>query len=229
MRVHSKLKAWIVVLFLCVTVSACSVFSPFNRGDAIESMLLDFATPECRLPCFQGITPSITTFEQAAEIAGFAGDTLTIPVMMDFRTEQGIPIEVEIRTSLPLPLDVPAIDASPVSQVTLSAPFQNRILSLGDLVNAGYEPQIAYRRGVGGPNSIGLLLVLGEEEQMLAFVSDVDEISADSPVNRIVLLSPQSKIWVREDFRTIEGYDYRIEWIGYASADDYMSQAILDE
>jgi hypothetical protein len=73
------------------------------------------------------------------------------------------------------------------------------------------------------------LLVLGEEEQMLAFVSDVDEISADSPVNRIVLLSPQSKIWVREDFRTIEGYDYRIEWIGYASADDYMSQAILDE
>jgi hypothetical protein len=57
-----------------------------KRCDGIYDVgfLDDFETPECRLPCFQGITPSITTFEQAAEIAGFAGDTLTIPVMMDF-------------------------------------------------------------------------------------------------------------------------------------------------
>jgi hypothetical protein len=44
MRVHSKLKAWIVVLFLCVTVSACSIFSLSNRNDAMESMMLDFET-----------------------------------------------------------------------------------------------------------------------------------------------------------------------------------------
>jgi hypothetical protein len=229
MRVHIKLTAQIVVLLLCTTVSACSGLSSSNRDDTAEVKLLDFETPECRLPCFQGITPGVTTYGQAAEIAGFAGDTLTISVMMDFRTEQGIPIEVEIRTSLPLPLDVPTIDASPVSQVTLSAPFQNRILLLGDLLNAGYEPQIAYRRGVGGPNSIGLLLVLGEDEQILAFVSDIGEISSQSPVHRIVLLSAQRKIWVREDLRIIEGYDYRIEWIGYASADEYMAQPVLDD
>jgi hypothetical protein len=73
------------------------------------------------------------------------------------------------------------------------------------------------------------LLVLGEEERILAFVSDIGEINADSPVDRIVLLSPQDKIWVRDDFRNIYGHEYRVEWIGYASANEYLALPIQNE
>jgi hypothetical protein len=88
-----------------------------------------------------------------------------------------------------MPPDAPSINEEHIAYIVLSAAYQNQILSLGELLDAGYQPSMTYRRRVGGPDSIGLLLVLGEEEQILAFVSDIGEITADSPIYRVAVIT----------------------------------------
>jgi hypothetical protein len=204
-------------------ISSCSVFGGSNNANTVDVNLLDFETSQCRLPCFKGIVPGVTTFGRAAEIAGLPEGSWST----NFITDQGTQVDVEIRPLMPP--DAPSIDEGRIAYIVLSVEYQNSITLLGKLLDAGYSPKIVYRSRVGGPNATSLLLVLGEEEQILAFVSAIGELSTDSPVYRIVLLSSQDKSWVRDDFRFISGFDYRIDWIGYAIVDEYMAQPTLSE
>lgn len=210
----------LMILLTFISVSMGIIVLGSHQSRTIDTPLLEFETSECRLPCFMGITPGVTTFAEAADIMGVSRDALTIPMTTYFYTSAGTRVDVEVRAGIPWS----PMEEAPIWYMVLSTDYREHILSLGDLLDAGYVPVTVYRRNLGGPDSISLLLVLGETEQVIVSVRGIGGITADSIVDRIVLVSEESSEYIRDEIRTIQGYDEkesRVEWIGYATDDEY--------
>ena len=171
------------------------------------------------LPCILGIVPGETDFTSALQELASIG------------TQQGIEFKTATEGGTTLFAEVKGTDPRSgryVSQLLIYALYPNKVTTLGDILNAGYRPVRVFRRRVNGPGGVSLLIVFGEDQTIIADISGYDSVNADSPVRSLTVIAKVDQEWRLGDILMVEHWDYEINWLGFASADAYLSQAPKD-
>jgi hypothetical protein len=91
-------------------------------------------------------------------------------------------------------------------------------------MNSGLTPVKVFRNRVsGGPNTANLLLVLGEKQQILAWVVATGSLNANSPITDLIMVNSQESGWILVEIRMIWHFDDEIAWLDFAPVDDYLT------
>lgn len=199
------------LMFVIIVIASCSTQSELAHFG--ESLLK--SDGECYLPCFNDVTPGITTFDDANRIIVESDDFSDDGNVMQYNISGVVQAEIDlVRAS--------ANSGSYVSRIELS--FEEPYLkSLSEVLNAGYTPSKVFISNVAGPNALNLMLSF-EEEQIIVFLSALNRVEPSSAVNRIWLVGQQDWQLTLDDIRTIQGYEQQIEWLGYAPIEEYLSE-----
>ena len=104
---------------------------------------------------------------------------------------------------------------------------ETRILSLGHFIDSGCRPAHTYRIEATGPDTVILLLVFGASQQTIAAVDAHSSVQVDSAITDLWLVPPQSSASYLADIRAKWHFEDEIDWLGYASVDDYWAEAPL--
>lgn len=182
-----------------------------------DDRILLFNPPGCTLPCVLGITPGITSFDDALRVIDQTIPPQQIVSAGSFwiKTDQGTRIDILLQRTDPREGDY-------VVEIQLSS--DDRITTLGTLLRSYGEPSTVFRGRVAGPNSVRLLITF-EKEPILAVIVGDHHVNAQSPVILILAVASnkEDRAWKLYDLRVQSHFDDEIEWLGYASVDDYWS------
>ena len=174
---------------------------------------------DCALPCVLGITPGQTEYSKALEMI----TTLPQVRLSDIGGDYWIEGRNNNRIYLRIRRVLPNKDNT-VSTVELSTYSSEPIVTIGELINSGLIPIKVFRNRVsGGPNTENLLLVLGENQQVLAVVVATGSLNANSPITDLILVTAQNRGWMLDNIRMIWHFDDEIAWLGFVPIDDYLS------
>jgi hypothetical protein len=111
-----------------------------------------------------------------------------------------------------------------VSYIELTTQMEKGVITLGQLLKQYGVPARVFRNPVAGPNTVNLLLVFGERHQIFAALSIIGIATDNSPIDTLILASPQEREVVLDDLRTQWHYDTEISWLGFQSADSYWKE-----
>ncbi|MCB9459076.1 MAG: hypothetical protein H6670_05465 [Anaerolineaceae bacterium] len=201
----------IVLILLVFFIASCSIQ---NEPTQFRELLLR-NDGECYLPCFNDITPGVTTFDEANRILvesdEFSGDGDS----MQYRVNGVVQATIDLVRASP-------ISGSYLSRIEFSFEEPD-MLNLNDVIDASYEPNTVFRGNIAGPDALNLMLAF-EEEQIIVFLSVTNRVDPSSPINRIWLVAKQDWQLTLDDTRTIQGIEQQVEWLGYAPIEVYLSQ-----
>ncbi len=207
--------------WLIVTISGLLFCSCVTQSDDLVAATLSAGVnllneEACQLPCFNNIVPGITTLDDALDIVETSSSFATDGDLIQYQTSDNMQVNVRLVRASPT-------SGAYVSRIELGFDESNQ-LTLSDIIDAGYLPTEVFRGNVAGPNALNLLLVFGQQQQIVAYLSTIEQVNTDTEINQIWLIAEQDAFVTLDDIRTIQGYDQQIEWLGYAPVDKYLSQ-----
>lgn len=206
------MRKFIVLLALTLPI-LCTQFGNFIENNQVSLIPLTINEANCDAICLLSIIPGETEYAQAIDIIESSELILSDEDNYWFINNDGSRVDINIVRTSPL-------GGQYVSYIELIA-TSGRILSLNELLDSGLTLSTLYRSNISGPNTIGLLLVFGGNTPIMAVVSANGEIDQNSPIIHLLLIAPQDFTWHLDDIRHIRGFEDEIQWIGYASVDDY--------
>lgn len=213
------LKRILVFVAMFLTAS-CSVIQDFFRVQE-PRMRTDIylSSSDCALPCVYGITAGVTKYSQLKEIitshvpqAQITDESSSFWVSGDDNTK----IFITIKKALPNP-------TNNVLSVELSTHSEGKIISLGEMLDAGLTPQKVFLGRVSGPNAANLLIVFGDKEQIVGQIAAIDAVDSSSPITDLFLLDPENRSWLLDEVKNTRNFDQQISWLGYGSVTQYLA------
>ncbi len=211
----------LMLLAVIIITASCSNLDRFFKEPGKHNGIY-IGTSDCALPCIFDITIGKTDFSSVAN--NITSQIPTNQIIEKYERYWNFWIYgtdhnktyVTIKSIFPFP-------SNSITSIELSNQGQGRVISLGDMIDAGFKPTKVFRNRVSGPNSVNLLITFGKDEQIIGEVSASNSLNAQSPISDLYLANQQYSELLLDDIRAIRHYDYEIKWLGYASVDIYWA------
>jgi hypothetical protein len=209
----------LILFFLAaLTLSVATTISVWNnhRTENVAQFEFLFDSEICALPCFIGVMPGETTYTEAIRL-------LRAIVPKDhFVDEAGFWLDREDGSRINGRLNTTISAGDYIGSIELSTWGEGQITSLGDMLDADYEPVKVFRHRSNGPNTVNLLVIFGNDMQIAANVIGTQKLDRNSPIEYMVLFGYQDRKFRLTDLRVIQHYDYEISWLGFVSVENYL-------
>jgi hypothetical protein len=205
----------LITLFLIgiVTVTIWGIRT-FTSPQPIPS----FNPPGCVLPCLAGVTPGETEARRAAALIA-----LSLPHTPRFLSDGELSFQ-ESPDGYLVYLDFDSTDpreGNYVKQIEASTGGKGKLTTLGALIATGLTPTRVFRNGVGGPDSISLLIVFGTDQQVVARVGATKIVGPETPIDDLITIAKES--WILDDICAMSHFDDEIAWLGFRPVETYWN------
>lgn len=192
------------LLALCCALTSVILLSRFIASPGARSLIAD---NPCALPCFYGVTPGETHFNEAARVLERYFDaTLVDDALITF------PITGSDGTTSVTSLGFEANGTLGAMFVASVAPFAG-LGQFSDLLLAGQQPSRVYRT-CDGVSPIRFLITFGTENRVLAELFAEDQLTPQTAVTLLDMSAPGSRSLY--DARTSFGCSVETGWHGFA-------------
>jgi hypothetical protein len=214
----------VFVSILASLLSSCSVLEDHPDVQSSEQKRdLFIGTSSCALPCLFGITAGKMNYFDALAIVNsdfpepqviYSGSSFWVNNTDNER------IDITLHHSLPKTFDY-------VDHIELRSSDNDGLYSLGDVIDTWGEPVTVFRNRIAGPNSVNLLLVFRENQDIFVEASVQETCNRSTPVRSISLVAEQDSESLLVDLRSRWHYDDEIDWLGFVSVENYWEAASI--
>jgi hypothetical protein len=203
------------IIFALLMITA--LVGPSQNG---ASSVPAFNPPGCELPCLLNVTPGETNFDKADMLIRFA--LVGHPILSSV---PGSIVFLTAANTSPQFVSFAMTDAGEgryVKQIEIASDDRGAaIMTLGQMIAAGFRPVRVFRGNVNGPRWVTLLIVFGNKQPIVAMTGDRDFLSPSSPITYLIVLSPEPDSL--EMLLTQIHAETEIPWFGFASVDKYLN------
>ncbi|MBI5931230.1 MAG: hypothetical protein HY862_18120 [Chloroflexi bacterium] len=190
------------------------VSHPSDREQA-----LSFNPPACLMPCIFKLIPGETSYQDALAWVdeNIPSQHHLGPQKFWIEDESGTQIFVTLRGYE---------GVRDLTKIELTTYDKGYIITLGQMLDAGYQPMRMYRGRRVGSTIAKFLIVFDGEQRILAVINADGYIADDTPIISLVMLSNTGRNIALADIQTGWGFDYEIFWQGYGSTRKYLNSPI---
>ncbi len=209
-----------LVFGLVIVVGSILLWFWSKQAIPVRKNLVVFNPSGCFLPCVAGVIAGDTDFQRVETIIQSQVPNAKRINESEFWVSQE---NTDGRLLLSVQSGDPR-DGHYVHRIDLNTMDRSgiTITTLGELFDAGFVPIQVFRSRVSGPNTVNLLLVLGEKRQIIARIAPTGKVEPTTSVISLSVLAPQNREDLLGDIRAIGHWDYEIKWDGYGSIDRYF-------
>lgn len=183
--------------------------------------IISFNPSGCFLPCVLNIYPGRTELSEVFNTL----NTYLPHNQVSRRSELRFDVSININDNQFF-VAFDGVDSrlgTKVEQIDISLlTNKGSIITLGDLINAGYVPEKVFRNRVsGGPNTANLLVVF--DNQIVSRLLATNQINSQTPIVELTLISQQEYSLLLQRILDDWNFDYEISWLGFAPIENYLS------